>query len=72
MTCYFHQHKDILKVYSIYDRKYYQEHEQNRIFIILDSSLFIIDSSYYIRNCPHCKKRRNLYLRTGSKKTLLF
>jgi hypothetical protein len=57
-------HKDILSEFPYrceYNLSNYQEHEQNRIFIIVNETLLIIDSTNYVRMCLQCKKQRSLY-----------
>jgi hypothetical protein len=59
-------HKDIISNFNynwygigLYD---YQEREQNKIFAILDENLLIIDSTNYVRMCPHCNKQYRIYV----------
>jgi hypothetical protein len=40
----------------------YQENEQNRIFLILDETMLIVDSTNYIKKCPHCKMLSRIYV----------
>jgi hypothetical protein len=60
--CHCKRHKDILSEYSFRDDKYYQEHEQNIIFITFEKVLIIIDSTNYVRYCPRCKVYRGIYI----------
>jgi hypothetical protein len=63
-SCCNQQHEDIIskQYFSGYTSSFYYEHKQKKIFLIFKQTLFIIDSTNFIKICPQCKKNRNVYI----------
>jgi hypothetical protein len=63
-SCCGQQHEDIIseRYFSKHTSIFYYEHKQNRIFMIVKQTLLIIDSTNYIKSCPHCKKHLGIYI----------
>jgi hypothetical protein len=64
-SCCNQQHEDIISelYYSKYTTtSFYYEHKQQKIFLIFGQTLFIIDSTNFVKICPQCKKYRYVYI----------
>jgi hypothetical protein len=64
-TCCRPLHENIILKHNIEDMlniSWIQKHEQNIIFIIVNETLLIIDSTKFIKECPRCDREHNLYI----------
>lgn len=59
-SCIHEWHKNIIheQIYKVM----YLSHEQNRSFIIVNETAFVIDSTNYIKKCPHCNRIYHVYI----------
>jgi hypothetical protein len=59
-NCIHERHKNI--IHTQIHRVMYLSHKQNRTFIIVNETAFVIDSTNYIEKCPHCKISYHIYI----------